>query len=272
MNTCKRPTCDMKPQGNAKHGYCRKHARTENAANTYVPAGPAVARLRTLLDAGWSCAAIAETVGISIYAIYNLRDGKQNSVRKTTAEGIAHINPRVHTGATWIPAWPIQRRLCSLQAAGWSQYQLATMAGLDQAEISKLTTGRAHSTHRTAQAVTTLWDDLAHEPVAGPPTTLAQRRKWAPPMEWDDIDDPDEHNPPLGTRVIPTATERDRARLICDANTEADWPYTTIGHSALTKLATGVTETTTNEFLDFIYLESDRIRTRRAKAVRRAAA
>lgn len=272
MDTCKRPTCDMKPQGNAKHGYCRKHAKTENAANTYVPAAPTVARLHALLDAGWSCAAIADTVGISTYAVYNLRDNKQNSVRKTTAQGIARINPRVHTGASWIPAWPIQRRLCALQAAGWSQAQLGTMTGLDQAEISKLTTGRAHITHRIADAVTTLWDDLAHQPVAGPPTKLAQRRKWVPPMEWDDIDNPDEHHPPLGTRVTPTATERDRASIICDAHAPSDWPYTTISHISLKELATGVTKTTTNELLDFIYLESDRIRTRRAKEVRCAAA
>lgn len=272
MTTCKRPTCDMKPQANAKHGYCRKHAKTEHAANTNTPAAPTVARIHTLINAGWSCAAIADTAGASIYAIYDLRDGKHRSVRKTTAEAIARINPHTHTGGAWTPAWPIQRRLCSLQAAGWSQAALATMAGIPQAEISKLTTGRTHVTHRTAQTITTLWDDLAPQPVPGPPTKLAQRRKWVPPMAWDNIDNPDEHHPPLGTLITPTQTERERALHICNANTVTNWPYTEISYSSLKRIATGKIRRTATESIDFIYLESDRIRSRQGKEARRAAA
>ena len=272
MDTCKRPTCDMKPQRNAKHGYCRKHAKTENAANTYHPSGPTITRLHTLLAAGWSCAAIADTVGISICSVYNLRDGKRSTVRKTTADGIARINPHTRTGASWVPAWPTQRRLHALQAAGWTQTEIATNTGLAQALISKISTGRVNITHPTAQAINTLWDQVAHQPVAGPPTPLAKRRKWATPMEWDNIDNPNEHHPPAGTLIEPTATERERAALICTAGNKRKWQHTEISYPRLKDIADGTTARTSNEIIDFIYLESDRERGRQAKAARQAKA
>lgn len=274
MDTCKRPTCDMKPQGNAKHGYCRKHARTENAANPYVPAAPTVARLHALLDAGWSCAAIADTIGISTYAVYNLRDNKQNSVRKTTAQGIARINPRAHTGATWVPAWPTVRRVRSLQAAGLTQTELAAKTGLTQTEISKISTARTHVTHETAAVIATLWDEIADQPVPGPPTRLAQRRKWSAPMDWDDIDDPDEHRPAEGALVELAQVERERALLICDNSTEVSWPHQQISYAGMRHIAIGRTARTTNAVIDLIYQESDRLRgiqAKRAKVVRHAA-
>ncbi|WP_297453338.1 hypothetical protein [uncultured Corynebacterium sp.] len=240
----------MKPQRNAKHGYCRKHAKTENAANTYHPSGPTITRLHTLLAAGWSCAAIADTVGISIYSVYNLRDGKRSTVRKTTADGIARINPHTRTGASWVPAWPTQRRLHALQAAGWTQTEIATNTGLAQALISKISTGRVNITHPTAQAINTLWDQVAHQPVAGPPTPLAKRRKWATPMEWDNIDNPNEHHPPAGNK--------------------RKWQHTEISYPRLKDIADGTTARTSNEIIDFIYLESDRERGRQAKAAKQA--
>ena len=59
----------------------------------------------------------------------------------SVADGIARINPHARTGASWVPAWPTQRRLHALQAAGWTQTEIATNTGLAQALISKISTG-----------------------------------------------------------------------------------------------------------------------------------
>ena len=191
---CRRPNCDRLVQHGAHHGYCRRHARVMSIGDNYVPSGPTLAHLHHLLDGGWSCAAIARASGVSVDTIYDMRDNPRPTVRESTARGIlaTHLTDTASTGDEWVHAWPVQRRARSLQAAGWSQAEIARLTGITPTTISKVTVGCRYVTRRTADVINKAWQDLAPEPVAGPPTATAKKHGWPVPMWWDDIDDPDE--------------------------------------------------------------------------------
>lgn len=118
----------------------------------------------------------------------------------------------LNRGPLMVPAIGVIRRLRALQALGWTQVQLAEHTSVSAARIGHLSqgfrTGRRHggkavTTHvrqETHEAVDELFRKLCMtlppDPdgwVAQRQRDLARRKGWAPPLAWDDIDDPDEH-------------------------------------------------------------------------------
>lgn len=101
------------------------------------------------------------------------------------------------------PAWPYQRRLQSLRAAGWTVPELARHTQLSHTAILRISDGTAqHLTRQAANAIHAAWESLSHQPVKpAPPSVTANY--WPLPLEWDNIDDPDET--PTSHRRVPAA-------------------------------------------------------------------
>ena len=122
-------------------------------------------------------------------------------------------NPRT------VPAIGIVRRIHALHALGWSGRQIADAAG---ASINTLRAMQYHDSERvhraTADRVIAAYESLAmRRPDGGyadRQRTMARRKGWAPPLAWDDIDDPDEQ--PTGHMITALSTTVARADTLAD--------------------------------------------------------
>lgn len=96
--------------------------------------------------------------------------------------------------APTIPAAGTVRRVRALQALGWTIAEVAETAGVPARTLNGVLLGRGASVYRsTASAVERAFGQM--EMRRAPDTrnarrarAMAQRRKWAPPLAWDDID------------------------------------------------------------------------------------
>lgn len=189
MPTCQRETCTNIAM-NAKHGYCLKHAQGTGLMDHHVPAEPTKNRIHQLLNNGWTIRAIAASAGLTTVTIGNITSGRTTSVRTSTARKINQLTNHTNKGP-WLPAWPTQRRLRSLQAAGWTQTAIANATNTSQAGISTLTTGKRHVTRATAENIAALYAKHEGDPVREP-SPAARKHGWVPPAWWDNIDNPEE--------------------------------------------------------------------------------
>lgn len=107
-----------------------------------------------------------------------------------------YINGR----GTTVDATGTQRRLQALYALGWTWDQLGARLGGHKNRAHRIANGR-HCTDRgiyidTAQRVAALYDDLCMTRpegwIADRARARAERLGYAPPLAWDNIDDPTE--------------------------------------------------------------------------------
>lgn len=98
------------------------------------------------------------------------------------------------------PAIGSQRRVRALMRIGWSTNQIADRSGIGMGTVSRIANGTTPRLSRAvADAVAALFEELSL--THGPADVVARRaaaRGWAPPLAWDDIDNPDEK--PQGVR------------------------------------------------------------------------
>lgn len=113
-----------------------------------------------------------------------------------------------------------RRRAQALCWLGWSFAYQASRLGIDRNYYTRTIRDNATISGRTAQAVARLYDELSGR--LAPNTartrrvrTLAMRAGYAPPLAWDDIDDPAAE--PQGIEATPTSR---RARLDSDDGDE----------------------------------------------------
>ena len=99
----------------------------------------------------------------------------------------------------FVPSLGTARRLRSLVAAGHSWKQLSAELGLSLTWTRRLALDEDGTIRRTtAERVEALFTRLALVPGDSPHAfTVARKNGWAPPLAWDDIDDP-EAEPCLG--------------------------------------------------------------------------
>lgn len=91
-----------------------------------------------------------------------------------------------------IPSVGTVRRVQALVAIGWPTRELAERLGVHAKIIQRLI-GQEIVLRTTAKKITALYDELSMTP--GPSDISRRRAKargWAPPLAWDDIDDPNE--------------------------------------------------------------------------------
>jgi hypothetical protein len=93
-----------------------------------------------------------------------------------------------------VPAIGTQRRIQALMVLGWTSRDIAGRCGWATPQaVTELLTARRFLQRDTASAVAAAYDELSMLP--GPSRQnrrRCQRKGWAPPLAWDNIDDPDE--------------------------------------------------------------------------------
>ena len=90
------------------------------------------------------------------------------------------------------------RRIRALQAMGWSFNDIAQRIGIPRTCLTAKTRNHTRVYVSTFRRMVAVYDELSMIP--GPSIrsiNAAKRNGWAPPLAWDDIDDPDER-PNLG--------------------------------------------------------------------------
>lgn len=100
------------------------------------------------------------------------------------------------------------RRIKALVAIGYTQADIAERIGWSPANLSKLLDEDGMVSASTARTIDALYHQLCMTP--GPSVRARQRAKklgWAPPLAWDDIDDPDE-TPNIGAERRVSFAER----------------------------------------------------------------
>lgn len=123
-----------------------------------------------------------------------------------------------------IDAAGLRRRVRALQALGWTLPQIAGAADLSFSTLLKPLYRSATCRTQTARAVARAYDRLcmtlppertaAERRNAAYARNLARKHGWAPPLAYDDIDDPDER--PRGVRGK-WAADYDSRELVDDA-------------------------------------------------------
>lgn len=103
-----------------------------------------------------------------------------------------------------VPSLGARRRLQSLQYVGWSRARVAEAAGWKTTGALNYLMRSDTITRSTHEKLALVFEALAmkqppDEMAAIRARTWARRRGYAPPLAWDDIDDPNEQ--PTGVRV-----------------------------------------------------------------------
>lgn len=127
----------------------------------------------------------------------------------------------------------ITRRLQALRALGWTNSQIARLTGLYRATIRRIINDpHCMITPATARAITLTYERAAHHPPQ--PRTAQQEaavdqvrrsaldRGWAPPMAWDDIDDPRETPTGIRRPGVSATADVDEAILLLQLGTSPD--------------------------------------------------
>lgn len=98
-----------------------------------------------------------------------------------------------------VPALGCQRRLQALQAIGYSWRQLEEITGLSRPCLRSLAHGKYTRirARTTAKPIIEAYRTLCVQPLHNTPSAskvrgYARMKGWAPPMAWDDIDDPND--------------------------------------------------------------------------------
>lgn len=194
---CASPKCELQAS-NRSHGYCIKHAYATGAIRPRVDSTMARQKLLTLLEAGSTLPSISEAIGVDSTTLHRIRHGESKTILRKNHDAIMQADPR-KTIIT-VPAWQLTRRIRALRAAGWTLQDLADHTGLTKTHLSRISCGDSTRVlRRTAIAIRDAYTDLSAKPIR-PASTNIQRRRWALPFEWDNIDDPNEHRdkPPMG--------------------------------------------------------------------------
>lgn len=214
--TAPRTVCAAPPNVRPITGYrtykCRCY-RCSNAANTYdrvrqkaiqnntwqplVDATPTLAHLDRLREAGLGCRRIARAAGLNratvVRYLSDTSRPRPQQIHPEFAEALlaVTVSSAVAAGGR-VPSLGSRRRAHALAAVGWPLTAQAEQLGVQVGDY-------AHSLDRPqlsagrAEAIAALYERLSGTP--GPSSrarAFAKSRGWAPPLAWDDIDDPDE--------------------------------------------------------------------------------
>lgn len=152
------------------------------------------ARLRAWDERGHSPAWIASATGLSVETVQHLTHDLRRYDRKIGRHIASRILQADITAATagLTDATGARRRLQALGALGWSCMEIARRYDGHFVSLANIARGaQSQVGPRLHRLIVTAYDDLAMQPGPHHRTRLdAARKGWAPPLAWDDIDDP----------------------------------------------------------------------------------
>jgi transcriptional regulator with XRE-family HTH domain len=176
---------------------CRKaNALSTNKYRIYGKTSTGIERSRahvqSLIEGGMTQPHIAKQAGVSISTINRLLYPQLGLTRilKASEQKVLSVSldPSPNDAVDAIPA---QRRVRALMAIGWTQKQMSRDSGISSALLNRLASGRKTMIRRHSdQKISALYDELSMIP--GPNDRIrlyAMRKRWLPPLAWDDIDD-----------------------------------------------------------------------------------
>jgi hypothetical protein len=180
--------------------YDRRRSRAITAG-TWLPRQPAAElaqHLRQLQAAGMTLAAIADAAGLARATVYPILQPDRRSVQGPTAAAIlAVVAPDTKTLPKGrVDATGSTRRVQALVAMGYSLSAQARKLGWAAQRTWELAHGKQSAVSEiTAAAVVDLFERWSARPAwpdayATRARNQAARNGWAPPLAWDDIDDP----------------------------------------------------------------------------------
>lgn len=174
-----------------RHHYCRPHWAEQNTARRNGRANWARNLIQQNLDRGIGIKAIAEATNIAERTLRDLVTHRQNYLHDYTAARLAKL-PHLHLEPARHPTWQAARRLQALQAAGHSVPEIAKRTGLAERAIHQICAEKYPAVYdATWQAIND--DYQAHQlDPARPADPRIKRHNWPKPMDWDNIDDPQE--------------------------------------------------------------------------------
>lgn len=181
---------------------CKRHRRRKAKlraiyGSSKVDATPARDRVNQLAAEGFSRQAIAAAAGISRRTVVaHTLDSRRQLGRRTSNAilGLARADiARKSEPTNLLPAIGAARRLQALMRMGWRMSDLAA----DRTEYHLINKVRTNPEHRiSAQSWLRIAEMYAQrEMIPGPHqgnATKAAKYGYAPPLAWDDIDDPTE--------------------------------------------------------------------------------
>ena len=182
--------------------------RARHGAPLWVDATPYRERLIQWREQGWSYPAIAQAVGVDVTTIQRIsgNDATHESkwVFRETAQAIDGADfGRCH-GRVMVPAVGSRRRIEALCAIGWTRRAIVEETGIPYGTLCTVVYRAQQVTAATRDRIAAAYEALSGRPLvgesAGRARANAARNGWAPPLAWDDIDNPDEQ--PQGIRDI----------------------------------------------------------------------
>lgn len=244
-------------------GLCAKHAKCAGKLRPNVTTATAQHALAALRAEGWTLAQISRSTGISTAGLKLIpKRDPEAPTKATTYEALKDLIGTQPNNEGKLPAWPYNRRLQALQAAGYTGRQLADLTGLSYGQISRLSLNVTQQTNwYVADKILTLWEEVAHNPIIGPATPTARRRLWEPPLAWEDIDDPDEHHPKPVTHITVSPYEREKAIRMIEHYPPRHWPDDAPGRDTITEIARGKRRKAATKTLDYLYLQISKLDT-----------
>ena len=199
--TCVRPNCTRTVyRGNRNTGLCRTHY--ESSAE-YNPRGPAVEipadHIVMLLNRGYKIRALSLAAGLSQTHLSTALN--HGLVSAETHRKIMDLDPE---DAPTQPAYRATRRLRALMGAGWLQREIQEATGLPRPWLRNISCGTVSDTNNAYfQILKRFYEEHEADPLR-PKSRYAGQVRWAPPLAWDDIDDPSEDAddvPPVSAEI-----------------------------------------------------------------------
>lgn len=190
-------------------GYCKAHydqkLRLERPVSKWVDPGPAREHIARLHSEGMPYRRIGELVGMSAGALSRVANGQTKFIQLHNEQlilGISVSGEASPRPESWVPVFASARRLRSLSRMGYSQSVLAERLGVRVDTVNKyLKLHGPMMRSSIADAVTELFAELQLTPLDSPEfqtlgakkaRTLAAKRGWPLPLEWDEdtLNDP----------------------------------------------------------------------------------
>jgi hypothetical protein len=160
---------------------------------TRASSADAARRLQSWIDAGYSSNWISSATGVPITFVQKFSEGRRQNIGPVRSELI--LKADIHNGTVgYGPAVGTTRRLQALAAIGWTVEQIHAATGVPMATLSHMQRGNRH--HIRRDLMLAVKAHFAKVSMTPGPSSIAKNRAaklgWAPPLAWDDIDDPND--------------------------------------------------------------------------------